>query len=388
MTLLSQFDAMHEQAAKATGLDDFGANDYAEPLKLLLSTFDRGGRLDALGEQMTIGAITGILIGRLLAHKGFSAHPDFATALVEKPLIIVGMPRTGSTALHRLLAQDPDCQWLTPWLGNTPMPRPKRDTWDSNPWYQMTVQGLAQFYQLLPDVSAMHPIRADEPDECRFVLDHTFWSPTFVGLGAFGEYSDWVAGADARECYVYHRKVLGLIAGGDKRRWVLKDPTSHPFALPAVLAIYPDACIVCTHRDPLTAMSSVSSMVYSVRKIREPDLTPAQNGREQLSLWGPTAAKMDAALAALPAARVFDLHIKELEADPVGSAERIYRHFGIPVTDAARAAWIRRAATDARSGHGEHRYKTEGGGFDASDVYEAIGSYGERYRRMYGNDAR
>lgn len=388
MPLLPRIDALHEQAAKATGLDDFGPDDYLTPLRLLLSTFDAHGRLNPTGEQMTADAVTGILVARLLAQEGFRAHPDFAAARIEKPLIIVGMPRTGSTALHRLLARDPDCQWLTPWLANTPIPRPPRDAWERNPWYQMTAQGLAQFHALLPWVSAMHPIRADQPDECRFVLDHTFWSPTFVGLGAFGEYADWVVGADTRDHYAYHRKVLGLIAGGDTRRWLLKDPTSHPFALEAVLETYPDACIVYTHRDPVTAMSSVSSMVHSVRKVRERDLTTAQNGREQLSLWGPAAAKMETVLRALPAHRVFDLHIKELEADPVGSAERIYRHFDIPVSDAARAAWMHQVTTDARSGHGEHRYTTVDCGFSATEVYDAIGCYGDWYRQRYGGAVR
>jgi Sulfotransferase family len=384
MTLLSQYDALHEQAIKATGLEDFGPADYVEPMKLLLSTYDKRGNLNELGQQMTSGAVTGFLIARLLAHQGFKDHPQFADAKVDKPLIIVVMPRTGSTALHRLLAKDPGVQWLTPWLANTPMPRPPRDTWESNPMYQMTVQGLEQFYQLFPWVAGMHPIRPAEPDECHFIVAHTFWSPPMVGLGAIGEYSDWLVNFDGRGIYPYHRNLLGLIAGGDKRRWLLKDPTTHPFILPALLDTYPDACFVYTHRDPVIAMSSVSSMVYSIRKEREPGLTPEQNGRDQLWLWGVAARKMETTLNTLPRERVFDLHVRELEADPVGSAENIYRHFNIPVTEAARAAWAHHANTDARSGHGGHHYKIDNCGFSASDVYDCVGVYGEKYKSRYG----
>ncbi len=385
MTLLSQFDALHDQAAKATGLDDFGSDDYVEALKLFLSTCDKDQRFNQLGQQMTSAATVGTLSARLMAQQAFKAHPQFADSVVEKPIIILGMPRTGSTALHRLLAKDPDCQWLTPWLCNTPMPRPPRESWETNSLYQMTVQGLEQFYSLFPGLIGMHPIRAGEPDECRFIFDHTFWSPPLAGMGAFGAYSEWLAATDARYAYAYHRRMLSLIAGGDKRRWLLKDPTTHPFVMRTLLETYPDACLVYTHRDPVTAMSSVSNMVYTIRKEREPGLSSAQNGRDQLSLWGPATAKMEDVLSTLPPGQVCDVHINELEADPVGTAENIYRHFRFPVTDAAREAWAHHARTDARSGHALHQYKTEDCGFKSSDVYKAIGRYGDRYKRQYEN---
>ena len=383
MTLLTQFEALHEQAIKATNLDDFGAPDYVEPMKLLLSTYDKGGRLNALGIEMTVSATVGILVARLLAQQAFKAHPQFVNAEIEKPIIILGLPRTGSTALQRLLAKDPGCQWLTPWICNTPMPRPPRETWESNPMYQMTAQGLDQFFANFDGLLGLHPIRVAEADECRFIFDQTFWSPPLGGIGAFGDYTDWVVQADPHYAYAYHRKLLGLIAGGDTRRWILKDPTTHPFALPTLLDTYPDACFVFTHRDPVTALSSVSSMVYAIRKMREPSVSSAQNGRDQLALWGPTAEKMNSVLSSLPADRVIDIHVRELEADPVGTAEKIYRHFKQPVTDAARAAWTHHACTDARTGHAPHHYTIESCGFTASDVYDVVGGYGEKYRYQY-----
>jgi hypothetical protein len=379
MTLLSQFDALHEQATKATGLDDFGSTDYVAPMKLMLSTYDKVGTLNDFAKQMTAGMVTGILVGRLVAQQGLKAHPEFLNPKIEKPIIIVGMPRTGSTA------KDPDVQWLPPWLSSTPMPRPPRELWETNPWYQMYAKGLEQFYQTFPCMLDVHPVRVAEPDECRFIFDHTFWSPAMAALGAFGEYSDWLTSCDAHSIYAYHRKVLGLIAGGDTRRWLLKDPTTHPFVMQTLVDTYPDACIVYTHRDPVTAMSSVSSMIYSMRKLREPGLTTEQNGRDQMALLGPAAAKTEAVLSKLPPDRVIDLHIKELEGDPVGSAEKIYRHFRLPVTDAARQAWTHHANTDARSGHGGHSHKLESAGLSASEVYASVGGYGDRYKRLYGD---
>lgn len=381
-TFSSRFDAFHDQAAAATGLDDFGATDYVMPLKLLLTDYDRG-YLGAVGVQMAAGAITGLLISRLFAEKGFKAHPDFAAAPIERPIIITGMARTGSTSLQRLLAQDPDSQWITPWLGNTPMPRPPRESWDSNPWYQMTVQGIQQFHQMIPAIKSLHPQTAAGADECRFGLEPGFWSPGLAFLGAVHEYAEWMVEADARYAYARYRKVLALIAGGDRRRWLLKDPTMHPWAPQTLIDTFPDACFVYTHRDPVKAMASLSDMMYVVRREREPALTPEQNGREQLALWGPAINKTETALRSLHPSRVCDVHIDELQADPVATAERIYRYFQLPVSEAARQNWRHLADTDARGGHGAHPCKAEDSGFSARDVRSRLDTYCDGYEQRY-----
>jgi hypothetical protein len=228
MTFRSRFEAFHEDAAKIVGADDFGLTDYVEPMKLLLSDYDRG-YFGPVGEQMAAGAVVGLLVARLFAQKGFKA-PDFAPIPIKRPLIITGMARTGSTSLHRLLTRDPDTQWLAPWLGNTPMARPPRESWETNRWYQMTVQGFEQFYELVPEAKSMHPQGASEADECRLGMEPSFWSPAAAFSGAVHEYQEWIISADASYAYQHYRKVLGLIADGDKRRWILKDPTSHPWA--------------------------------------------------------------------------------------------------------------------------------------------------------------
>lgn len=387
MTFLSQFDALHEQATKAAGLDDFGPADYIVPMKLLLSDYDNGNRFNPLGEQMICGAMVGLLVSRLIARQGFKTHLEFTHASIKKPIIILGMPRTGSTALHRLLVKDPGTQCLTPWLGNTPMPRPPKETWEDNPWFQMTAQGLEQFYQICPALKPMHPMLPGEADECRYGMEPSFWSPGFAFFGASGEYAEWVINADARYAYEYYKKVLGLIAGGDTRRWILKDPTTHIWAPQAALDAFPDALFVYTHRDPVTAMASLSDMMYTVRGMREPGLTSEQNGREQLALWGQAIEKTEEVLNQLSPSRIFNVHINELQADLAGTAERIYRYFELPVSDEAHQCWQQHARMDARSGHGAHHYKTESTGFNSNDVKAAIGRYCEKYRKLYGTAA-
>ena len=227
-SFLSRFDEFHEQAMKATGFDDFGASEYTEPLKLPLADYDKYGSFTPIGEQITSAGTVGLLAARLFAQQGFKQHPDFIATPIEKPIVILGLPRSGSTTLHRLLVRDPDTQHLVPWLGNTPMPRPPRETWESNPFYQMTKQALDGFWEIFPDVKLMHPMLADEPDECRYAFESTFWSPATAFAGVMeGAYGEWVSNTVPRYAYAHYRKVMGLIAGGDRRRWILKDPTTH-----------------------------------------------------------------------------------------------------------------------------------------------------------------
>ncbi|MET0986081.1 MAG: sulfotransferase [Steroidobacteraceae bacterium] len=383
--LVARIDALHEQATQATGFDDFGPAEYMEPLKLLLSDFDRYERFDAMSEQLVSGAIVLLLISRLFAQQGFKKHPALPTAPIEKPLIILGMPRTGSTALQKLLSKDPANQWITPWLGNTPMPRPPRGTWESNPWYRMTAEGLKQFYGIFPQLMGVHPMIADEADECRYGIEPSFWSPALAFAGTLGrDYAQWILQGDARYAYRYYRKILGLIAGGDQRRWLLKDPTTHPWAPRALIETFPDANFVYTHREPVTAIASMSAMLYVVRHARTPGLSPQQNAREQLAFTAAAVSKLDQMLQGLDSSRVFHVHINELNADPVGTAQRIYQYFNLPVTAEALTGWQQHVATDARAGHGLHQYTAEELQLNPREVYDALGAYTETYRRLYG----
>lgn len=384
MSFLSRINEFHDQAAKASGLDDFGSADYVEPMKLILSDYDNCEGFTPLGQQLAAGQMVAMLAARLHAIAGFRKYPAYADAGVQRPIIIIGQPRTGSTSLHRLLAEDPHSQSLVPWLGSTPVPRPPRDTWETNPLYQASVEGFRQFYQAIPKVNQIHPQGADLADECRYGIEPCFWSPALSFLGPFGKYAEWFPSADAHYAYQHYRKVLGLIAGEDKRHWILKDPTTHLWVPEVLLDTFPDACLVYTHRHPMTTMTSVTSMMYAAREPREANLTREEHARQQLSLWGPAVAKNDAFVRQLDLAQVCDVHINELRDDPVGMAERIYRHFNLTVPEETRQAWQNFVDKDARGGHGEHHYQQESWGFTEKEVYDITGSYYDNYRKMYG----
>jgi hypothetical protein len=263
------------------------------------------------------------------------------------------------------------------------MPRPPRATWASQPGYQAVAGAFEQMYTLAPAIRQIHPMHADEPDECRFAMDQTFWSSGTACTAHVPNYAEWALTGDVRAAYRRYRALLGLIAGGDPRRWVLKDP-SHLWRYDDLLTVFPDACIVYTHREPVEATVSLSSLIWELRRLREPALTRTMHGREELALWSRAQEHAEAARDRHDPARFLDIHLRELRADPAGTAERIYRHFGIAVTEAAREAWKTHATRGESTGRNPERLRPEDFGFTAEDVERAHPRYLARYRKLYG----
>jgi len=374
----AQFDRYHEEARAATGLEDFGANEYHAALRLLLSELDEHMRFNAVGIAMIHADITQRLCGRLLAVAGFKAHAASIDAPLLRPLVIIGMARTGTTALFRLLLEDDNFQSLPMWLACAPMPRPPRHAWDGNPWFQSVRQGLEQMYEFSPAIREAHPMAAEAADECRFAMNHVFWSPDYVSTATVPAYMDWIVDGDARDAYRYHRRVLNLIAAGDSRCWLLKDPC-HLYNLDSLLAVYPDARIICTHRDPMVSCASVASLTFLLRSIREDQPDPIAHGKLTLASWGRPLDQFERRRCKYDPRQFIDVHHDAIRRDPIATVERVYRHFGMPVTDSLRAAWTRRVLSDPKSGHGAHRYTPEQFGFTPDLLRKACGAYYGRY---------
>lgn len=380
MGYLSRFDEFHEQAMEATGLDDFGGGDYHDALRRLLKDYDTYPKFSDLGLKMKEGEIVGNLAGRLFEEHGFKSYPSFSTAPVQKPLIITGMPRTGTTVLHRLISHDPGVQSLPLWLALTPQPRPPRETWENNPCYQQAVQAFDQLYEIAPRLKEVHPMIPSEPDECRFSLDHSFLSPGLASVFTLPDYAAWcLHEADARYAYRRYRKVLGLVARNSPKRWLLKDPC-HLWCLPALLDTFPDACIVVTHRDPAETIASMASAIYHMTKIFE-EVDPAILARTLLKNWSVALDHTENFRSANPS-HFFDVHIKETRLDPIGTVERIYRHFDIPITEEAQLAWTTKGLNDPASKHGPHHATPEQFGLTKELIYKQVGKYYDRFLRV------
>jgi hypothetical protein len=366
-------DDLHASASRRTGLTDFGPDDYTDGLAVLLDSCAREAGLTPLGSKAQRAVLRGALTARLASEAGWQANPEYARVPIEAPIFITGLPRTGTTALHRLLTADPATQGVQMWLAEVPQPRPPRDTWAGNPVFQYIQEGYSRHHVEHPEFMGVHYIAADQVEECWQLLRQSMRSISFECLAHLPGYSAWLRDQDWTAPYRRHRRNLQLIGLHEAgKRWVLKNP-SHLFALGALLDVYPDALVIQTHRAPQTAIASVCSLAAQASAGWSSVFTGPVLGRDQLELWASGLELFTAERATRDQARFHDVWYHDLVADPVGTVEAIYAHFGRELTGPAADA-VRDLAAQAPAGGGAHAYTLEEFGLTGEEVDERFGA--------------
>jgi hypothetical protein len=339
-TDVGTFDDLLASASRLVGLDDFGGDEdnYREALGVILDSYQREADLTPLGSKICRVYLRSALAARLLAQAAWKQYPQHAEVPVERPIFVTGLPRTGTTALHRLLGADPMHQGLEMWLAEFPQPRPPRDTWDANPVYQQIDAQFAQHHTENPDFMGLHYMTAGEVEECWQLLRQTVHAVAYETLAHIPSYAQWLSKQDWTPTYQRHRKNLQLIGLNDiGKRWVLKNP-SHLFALDALMATYPDALIVQTHRPAETIMASMCSLAEAATEGWSTAFVGAQLGFDQLETWSRGLELFNAERAKHNSAQFYDVDYFDFVADPIGTAEGIYRYFDIPLSGSAMLA--------------------------------------------------
>ncbi|GAA4952597.1 sulfotransferase family protein [Actinoplanes utahensis] len=325
---------LHASAARLTGLDDFGDGDgYAEGLRVLLRSYAGEAALTPAGSKRTRGLLRGALVSRLLAEAAWREFPEHARVAIEHPVFVTGLPRTGTTALHRLLTADPAHQGPELWLTEVPQPRPPRAEWEGHPVFA----ALREAYRDA-GLDGVHHMRPERVEECWRLLCQSMTSVSFECTAYIPGYAAWLDGRDWTPAYARHRRNLQLIGLRDQgRRWVLKNP-SHLFALDALFATYPDAMVIQTHRDPRTVIASVCSLTERASAGWSTVFGGPVLGRAQLSLWSRGLRRFRADRARHDPARFIDVRHADLVADPRGTVEMIYDRLGARWSPGARSA--------------------------------------------------
>ena len=329
---------LHASATRITGLTDFGADDYSDGLAVLLESYARDADLTQLGRKVGRAFLRGALVARLLSEAAWQRYPESAAVAIERPIFVTGLPRTGTTALHRLLTADPAHQGLQLWLTEVPQPRPPRATWAADPVF-CGIQAVYERHHVAhPEFMGVHYIAADQVEECWQLLRQSMRSISHECLAHLPTYSSWLREQDWTGAYRRHRRNLQLIGLPDRdRRWVLKNP-SHLFALDALLAVYPDAIVIQTHRAAPTAIASVCSLAAHASAGWSTTFVGDVIGRDQLELWARGLDSFTAERARHDPARFYDVDYDDFVADPIGTAELIYDYFGLPLSDDASSA--------------------------------------------------
>jgi hypothetical protein len=366
-------EALHASATKATGMDDFGADDdnYREALAVLLESFRNDADLTELGSKMSRFFVRNALVARLVSEAAFKQHPQHVDVPIERPIFVTGLPRTGTTAIHRLLTADPSHQGLQLWLAEFPQPRPPRETWKDNPAFQQLDAQFTKAHEENPDYTGLHYMTADEVEECWQLLRQSLHSVSYETLAHLPTYSRWLAGQDWTKPYRRHRKNLQLIGLNEpEKRWVLKNP-SHLFALDALFATYPDALVVQCHRPAETILASMCSLAQHTTEGWSNTFNGAVIGEDAIETWSRGLSLFDTERAKHDPAQFYDLDYFEFIKDPFSVVEAIYRQFGLDYTDAARIAMEEMHAESKKGPRApKHTYSLEDYGLTPEAVKE------------------
>ena len=352
-TFAASEDALQEEAMAATGLTDFGDASYREALGVVLRAYDDEARFHDAGRAAARGNLVQLLATRLRSQHRLVEHRARLATDIRRPVVVLGLVRTGSTMLHHLLGQDRGIQTLEYWLASRPQPRPPRDGWERHQDFRDSVAEIEAMYAFDPALRAIHLMRADLAEECRHLLAQSFVDDSFEVNATVPSYVRWYEGGHHVAAYRRHRELLGLVAStGPAARWVLKYPV-HMKHLGALLEVYPDACVVWTHRDPARVLASYVELIVGFRAIYERDLDSAAIAAEQLEVWAAGAERAIAVRARHDPAQFHDVMFDELVADPIGAVRRIYDRFGLVLTaeaEQAMRAWQATTVEGKRDG--------------------------------------
>ena len=298
-----------------------------------------------------------LLSSRLRVEDTYRAHPEIDDEEVEGPVFVIGLPRTGTTALSQLVAADPQFRSLRLWESSSPCPPPESATEHSDPRIAETEAGLAMMNEMFPLMQTMHHEEATTPTECQDLLGMSFRTVHFDGFGRVPSYLAWVTECDMRDTYRYHRRVLRLLQWHcPPHLWHLKTPV-HMFALDALLESYPDAKFLWSHRDPAKVLGSVCSLIHYVRSWSSDRDDADELGAEQLERWWLAVSRAMDFRDRVGDDRFADLSFADLQVDPVrahGVGLRADRRRVLRRVARRRERLGRRATS--RASHGHHSY--------------------------------
>jgi hypothetical protein len=356
MPMTIRVDELLSAASDETGLTDFGDESFREGLERLVRSVNHEATLNEFGASVLPLLLTRLLKSRLEIEDWYRRHPEIADAQITAPLIGLGLPRTGSTALSFLLAADPNARSLRLWESSQPCPPPS--TVDPpDPRIAATEANMAIQNEMNPRLATLVPSAPTGPMECQELMALDFRAHYFPAFAHLPSYTEWLLDADLTSTYRYERRALQLLQWGEPRRpWRLKCP-SHLLWLDALDTVFPDARFVMTHRDPTDVMVSVADVYHEVGKQFSDDLDLPYLGRLNVDQW---VTGMDRLLAFRDAGRddrFFDIGFAAMQADPIGEVRRLYDWLGEPVTaefeTAMKVWWAENSAHREQSVHPE-----------------------------------
>jgi hypothetical protein len=369
-------DQLLDEAVSLSGLDDWGDVPFLDALDVLVDSLNRDARVERAVRDGAADMLTGILAKRLRLVADRAQYQEIKREVITAPVFIVGQPRSGSTHLHALLACVAGVRAPQLWEMSAPSPPPERDTYTTDPRIA-AVQAMVD--QMPAEMLVRHPMGATRPEQCNALMDWTFINQAWTASYDIPSYRDWFLDADYAPAYEAHHRSLQQLQWRHPGRWVLKYP-KHLLSLDALLAKYPDAVLIWTHRDPAAVLPSVMSLTGFMRQQNTPDYDPVRFGREWLVMEelalhrGLVTRDRD-----VEPARHLDVEYRALMADPIGTVAALCEQLGLAF-DASSAQSVQQWLDDnPQDKHGVHRYTPEDFGLDADRLRTRFDFYTRRF---------
>lgn len=376
-----------DRAKTATGLDDFGEDSFREGLERLVDSAEREANLHEAGQAMFDGQVLMMLTNRLQIEDWYNRHPEIDEQEIVAPLMVLGLPRTGSTALHCLLGEDPNVRVIRNWECMQPCPPPEAETQATDPRIA-TMQGfMDKRDELTPRMKQMLPSTATSPVEDQVIMGFDMVSQMFQASFRIPSYSHWFDHeADLVPTFRYVKRVLKLLQWRcPPRRWRLKNPT-YSLCIDALDEVFPDARYCMTHRDVAQVIPSVADLYYEMHK-------PATEAPDKTWLGELCADWCELGMRRMMAFRdkgnedrFFDIHFAPFQKDPFPRLEELYDFLGEEFTPEARAQMKAWREDTPRGKHGRHEYDPAEFGLDPAALRERFRFYSDRYDVPLGSD--
>jgi hypothetical protein len=378
-------ETLMAEAKGNTGLSDFGEDAFREPLELLLYSMEKEARLNLLGRYQIRKMVVRLLENRLKIAETLRKDPGIPEEVLSRPIFITGMPRTGTSILHEVMAEDPAFRPALTWELWYPAPPPEPATHETDPRIGMTHRDVTRWGRIVPAYRIQHPQAATLPHECPYLWSHEFMSEYFSACFNIPSYTAWLGKPSAsreefHRPYRMQRLLLQLLQRRyPTKQWLLKAP-SHQGHLPSLFDIFPDARVIITHRDPLKVLGSVISLVASLHWMATDDV----DYQGIIDTWGYMPGLLNEVIdwrasGRIPDKQIYDFRYADFAADPIAAIADVYRYFDMPFTSEAESRM--RAYLKARNQErGVHRYSFEELGMDKAEQRQRFARYQERYQ--------
>jgi hypothetical protein len=368
----------------AGGLSNFGPDNYRESLRVLLEALEKEANLSPQGQQMLYDKLVSQLVNRLLMEDYCERHPEILQLPINDPLVIVGLPRTGTTMLQRTLAVDPRFYSAAWWETRFPAPLAGETLAEPKRRIEQACAEVAQMKQVIPQILAIHPLDAMLADEEFMLMEHSFMCAmdAYVNVPS---YTRWLDEQDQRPVYAQLKKMLQFLQWQKAQRgvpvaqrWLLKAP-QHLHTLELLFEVFPQAQIILTHRDPAQTIPSMASMAHTLWQMYSDQPDARVTGQQWNSRMARAIRHTMAVREDMPASRFLDVRFEDTVSNPLGVIEAVYQFAGLPLTPEARGAIQGWLANNGRENRASHDYSMARFGLSESQLDQDYAEYRKRH---------